>query len=346
MFENLPALTKVGDLSKHSQLKSVTFNDAINSAVLQDLATATNLNKISIYEINGLKLNSDAVINSCMRLTGLRPEELNLQGLTAMEIIDTELPNLTCFQKFNKLKKLTLENCSGFTSLDGICEMPELESLSIINCEDFRILNQQDKLKSLKKIRLEELPELREIHLDRNDGPAGIKKIELINCGLIENFNFISGIKELESLMIHKTPTLTSLSGIAGLTMLKELDIDECPKLEVPPRPKHQTSRDEVLKYQLKLAGHYKLEIKNELSKAAGVLKENSKPKTRNSSLSKIKKLILERDLEKILAGISLLESLNDPELFDLLLDGVSLTETKLIPNKIFTAPLYLYLLL
>ena len=53
-------------------------------------------------------------------------------------------------------------------------------------------------------------------------------------------------------------------------------------------------------------------------------------------ALNKIKKLLRSKEPDQIVSGLSLLEALNDPELFESLLRGTTSTTTQLIPNKIF----------
>ena len=208
------------------------------------------------------------------------------------------------------LTELNLER-SSMKDLSGLEGMPLLKKLTITDLEELETLSG-----------LRDMPNLQEI--------------KLINLKSLVDISILKELQLIQSLTMVKLPKVKDSSSLVALNSLENMDVEDCPLLEVKPRPMGKINKEQVLKYQLKLAEHYKLETQ---SLEVKVEKEKSDPakKDAKKNTTKIKKLLKERDIAMIDTAISLLEGIKDEALMNELLFGIAYENNSFKTNRIFT---------
>ena len=173
-----------------------------------------------------------------------------------------------------------------------------------------------------------------------------IKSIELESLKEIDDITGIASNSDLATLSIKKLPRLQNISFLAGLSTLNGLYTEECDRLDVKPKPKGQMTKNDLLNYQFKIAEFYKLPNQNEISNLLKQLKATKSTEVSKKELSNIKKLLQSRDLDVVISGVDLVESLNNEALCNALLEGIGYDGNTIVPNRIFegTGPAQPYL--
>nr|POE73554.1 disease resistance protein rga2 [Quercus suber] len=135
------------------------------------------------------------------------------------------------------LRTLTIANCSSLTSLSlNIKDLPALEILIIVNCEELNLMEgegSQNLELSLRKLMIRGLPKLEVLPqwLRRSENT-----LQMLVIGDCENFTtlpeWLPCLKSLQQLGIDNCCKLLSLpEGMQGLTTLRQLNITMCPDL-------------------------------------------------------------------------------------------------------------------
>jgi Leucine-rich repeat (LRR) protein len=135
---------------------------------------------------------------------------------------------------------------------------------------------------------------------------------------------------KLTSLDLKECESLQNVEPLIQLQELKVLSMEGCKKVDPLPRPMNMKTRSEVENYFRRILKKVGRKIPDSL--------KSKTPKDLKSNLAKIKKLILKRDYDAIDTGIELARALDEPAVFEMLLEGCSINEEgKIIRNKIFT---------
>ena len=288
----------------------VAFDDLPSLKKIGDLSGFVKLKKVSFSRSFNQELLSDLI-------TSKLPIEFDISQVKV--IINYNLPisfpiKLTYCSEFDLkgsgLTELYLENCRC-KDLSGIAGMPLMKNLTIID---------SDKLESLAGLK---------------DMPA-LRNVELENLKSLVDIDSLKTLLSLQSLTMKKLPMVKVCSSLVPLSALEDMEVVDCADLEVKPRPLGKINKEQILKYQLKLAKHYQLETN---SLEIKVEKEKSDPakKDARKNATKIKKLLKERDIVMIDTAISLLAGIKDVDLMNELLFGVSYENNTFITNRIFT---------
>ncbi|MEI7670419.1 MAG: hypothetical protein WCJ33_10090, partial [Pseudomonadota bacterium] len=174
---------------------------------------------------------------------------ITAESLQRIEIENTEVKisnNLTCDfwviitnseviqLKHSGVKYLKLKSCN-IKDVSMLQQMNELSFLIINDCDYIETLDGLQKLPNLKEVKLENLSELKSVQA-------------------------LAEFKTLNLIKLIYIPKLTNLSCLVSLTEIMEMEITDCKALEVKPRPMGAINQEQVMKYQLKLATHYKLD--------------------------------------------------------------------------------------
>lgn len=208
------------------------------------------------------------------------------------------------------VKYLKLENCD-IKDVAMIQQMNQLSFLIIDDCDKLESLDGLQNLPNLINIKLEKLHELKSAQA-------------------------LAEFKTLNSIKLIDLPKLTNLSCLVSLPNITEMEITECKVLEVTPHPLGAMNQEQVTRYQLKLATHYKLDGKTFAEKVEKI-KEDPARKETKKTVVKLKKMLKERDTATIDSAIAILAGLQDESVINELLDGISYSNGVIKPNRIFT---------
>ena len=291
---------------------------------------------------------------------------------------NANIENLECFEVLKNLKKFEID-CNGvINNIDFLSNCENLKSLILHRTTNYTSkinLNNIEALTRLKNLEVLEITHIDEqLNLSIIDKCLMIKELSLdikdtfiikhlIGCESLKIFNLkidssldVTGIdfsslnvcKNLESINIsggcfyNFNGKIKSINGVNILGNIKKVELDEF-AIVVDNYDDLINTTNEVIVYD---SSNIKINVekKPDLNIAIKDTKLSSGDK---KTFTKIKKLLLSRDINKIDLGVELLTSLNSPDLFNILLDGCKL-ETKhgsepnyfesiLHTNKVFT---------
>ena len=291
---------------------------------------------------------------------------------------NAKIENLDCFDVLKNLEKFELD-CNGVISnVDFLSNCENLKSLILHRTTNYSSkinLNNIEALSRLKSLEILEITHVDEqLDLSIIDKCLMIKELSLdikdtfiikhlIGCESLKIFNLkidssldVTGIdfsslnvcKNLESINIsggcfyNFNGKIKSINGVNILGNIKKVELDEF-AIVVDNYDDLINTTNEVTVYD---SSNIKINVekKPDLNIAIKDTKLSSGDK---KTFTKIKKLLLSRDINKIDLGVELLTSLNSPDLFNILLDGCMLEtkngsepnyfESKLHTNKVFT---------
>tara|TARA_B110001450_G_scaffold91660_1_gene86920 strand:+ start:2154 stop:5513 length:3360 start_codon:yes stop_codon:yes gene_type:complete len=296
----------------------------------------------------------------------------------SFESYNANIENFECFDVLRNLEKLELD-CNGVISnVDFLSNCENLKSLILHRTTNYSSkinLNNIEALSRLKSLEILEITHIDEqLDLSIIDKCLMIKELSLdikdtfiikhlIGCESLKIFNLkidssldVTGIdfsslnvcKNLESINIsggysyNFNGKIKSINGVNILGNIKKVELDEF-AIVVDNHDDLINTTNEVTVYD---SSNIKINVekKPDLNIAIKDTKLSSGDK---KTFTKIKKLLLSRDINKIDLGVELLTSLNSPDLFNILLDGCMLEtkngsepnyfESKLHTNKVFT---------
>ena len=163
-----------------------------------------------------------------------------LPGLESLSVSSKGLRDIGFLSGMTALKELKLEN-GTFLTLEPLSGRPELESLSVINCDELKDMSAIGGLTNLKSLEadlpygcpepdLGGLTGLTSLYLSGFDqtgflrNMGSLEELVLDGCGLNDSGDF-SGLTNLKTLKCTAfTPTEKDYSFIAGLPALENLD--------------------------------------------------------------------------------------------------------------------------
>ena len=232
------------------------------------------------------------------------------------------------------------EECTNL-SLEGIKEWKSVKTLTI-NSKLHGINDSQgDKSVFRKGIRslngVEAFTNLEFLFLGSNDhekrdkyGYKILGKFLNSSCHSLEDLAGIEKLTNLKKIELYDCRKLHEINSIAELPNLNYLNMEGCEKANPFPRPKTMTNRDSVIKFQKRILKS----LGKDISHLEQKKKDNNPLK---KELSKIKKFLIQPDESTIDEGIELLQSSNNNHLFEMILDGCSISnDGDIIPNKLF----------
>ena len=142
----------------------------------------------------------------------------------------------------------------------------------------------------------------------------------------------IGQFKNLRSINLKNCNDLSAIPvEISQLKMLNYLDLQGCGNIKPVPKPSKMDTRERVAKYQAKLLTDAGKEV-------PGYLQEKKKIPVDRKTLANIKKFLKKRDYGNIDTGIELVRSLDEPSIFETLLDNCAIdNEGKFARSNFFT---------
>ncbi|CAN1245425.1 Disease resistance protein L6 [Linum grandiflorum] len=173
-----------------------------------------------------------------LRLTNVWITEIRglgeLRMLEVLVILSSALYNLCGLENLVNLKELTLQNCRRLESLPSLSTLVKLHSIEITKC---RVLSKIQGLgglrRSLLNLTVNECDMLIEI-----EGAEYLEALESLtwesNPFLLRRFPDLSGLKDLERLIVGSCNQLVDVTGIRGLDSLLKLELS-CSLIEELP---------------------------------------------------------------------------------------------------------------
>ncbi|PNX79994.1 CC-NBS-LRR resistance protein, partial [Trifolium pratense] len=195
------------NIGKLNQLQSLTYFivEEHNGSVLKELEKLNHLHgSINIEGLGNVIDPADAAMANLKDKKYL--EELHLKFYDKREemndsIVESNVSVLEALHPNRKLKKLTIENYNGNrfpTWLRG-CHLPNLVSLKLKNCGSCSLLPPLGQFPLLKKISIEECPELKKVQ--PQDLPS-LQILEISHCNKLEECLCLKGSPLLKELYI------------------------------------------------------------------------------------------------------------------------------------------------
>ncbi|MEM7457446.1 MAG: hypothetical protein AAF456_24145 [Planctomycetota bacterium] len=200
-----------------------------NLSQIKELCLARFAELTSLDELAGLESLEKLHISDCDALSDLS----GLGGLTNLKFLSIE--NCSAFTTLDDLSGLTLEGvglvrCRKVRSLDGISG-DKLRHLTVTDCsglEDVQAVTEMPNLETLYLYcRVDaQLP----VQWDEAFFPTKLESAKLTGIAL-SDLRWLSECKVLTDLLIHRSDSLTSLNGLESCTMLTDLHL-RCDNLE------------------------------------------------------------------------------------------------------------------
>jgi len=173
---------------------------------------------------------------------------------------------------------------------------------------------------------------------------TNLTSLNLTNCIDLQNLDVLANCTNLTSLNLYGCKSLQNVNGIAGLVNLTNLDLSYCKSLRPKPSQNVMTARSQVEAYQVKVMKKAGMEIPESFGTAISSGKANKHSIDRKTlllrfkSVAKIKKFLKSRDYKNIDSGIELIRSMDDPSIYEVLLDACSIdNEGEFARSSLFT---------
>jgi Leucine-rich repeat (LRR) protein len=274
-----------------------------------------------------------------------------LTNLISLDLSNCDsLQNIDGLAKLTKLTSLDLNNCGSLQNVDGLANCTNLTNLDLgqcgslqnidglANCTNLTSLNLRSWLRDSQKTKtaisnLESIP-------DRLANCTKLTSLDLSYWSQIQNVDGLAKLTNLTSLDLRWCKSLQNVDGLANLNNLTQLVLESDRIIRPIPLTNFMYSRVDVASYQeeIRIMKSIRYEIlKSSEPKLPKSLKSKT-PKDLKSKIAKINFFITKRDYATIDQGIELLRGLNDPFMFEILLDGCAINEdAELIRNRLFT---------
>jgi hypothetical protein len=284
-----------------------------------DLSAFEKLEEISFDSAFNDEVIADLITADSLQRIEINNTEVKISNSLICDfwviITNSEVINL----KHSGVKYLKLESCN-IKDVSMLQQMDVLSFLIINDCDYIDSLDGLQNLPNLKQIKLEKLSELKSVQA-------------------------LAEFKTLNKIKLIYLPQVTNLSCLVSLPEIIEMEITDCKALEVKPRPLGAINQEQVMKYQLKLDTHYKLDGKS-FAKKVEKIKDDPAKKETKKTVAKLKKMLKERDTAIIDSAIAILEGLQDESVINELLEGITYSDGVIIPNRMFTGsgPAQVYL--
>jgi hypothetical protein len=358
---NDSSLINVNDLTCLKDLESVNFQSC---DLLEEIDGLADLPKLSKYEIRycknlksirGLTANKTIQrnleslwVDSCKSLESLGDLSgfQNLQSIYLGDSFNNSLmPDLATASKLVPIKisysQVTIkyngdmvENEIEFSRCDNLVIQGNGIRSIVLNEYRGKDLSGFKGITGLERIVIKDTKSMES--LDGINEVKDLKLLELSNLEKLVSIEGLNGLTAIKTLRLLKLPALKISSAIGMLDSLEDLETLECKQLEVKPRPLGKMDTIETAKHLIKLKTFYKQSGIAEIEKKIVTKANGETGKATKQTVTKIKKLLLERDVTSIDTAITILSGLQDEAICDSLLDGIGYQNDGFVLNKIF----------
>ena len=339
-FRNLQFL----DISDTSVKTLEGLNEAINLRVI-------DFNGSIVAELDPLiKCEKIALIcaNSCLKLKSIKGLQ-NCVNLKAINLVDcSSLLSLEGLENCRELRSIKLSgsgvknvnplvNCQKikddwksdplYTELTEIAKkyfldlgitrwIPQI-SLDVYDGASHSIGWQRTQ-NGLNEIIIQNCPNLESLVGFKN---SGIQSVIIGNCPNLKNVDSLSEFNLLQSCDFSDSPALENVKGVVHLPLLERLILGKCVNVKPKPRFLQMDSYEKLHDYLDK--------FKTDKPK----IKISDEKKEINT---KLEDLLLANDYAQIDLGLELANTMNDVEIFTVLLQDVKFLKGTIIPNSVF----------
>jgi Leucine-rich repeat (LRR) protein len=317
------SLKNVDVLANCTSLADLNLSSCESLENVNGLAKCTNLTKLDLSYCESLQ-NVDGLKN-CTKLTSL-----NLESCY-------ELQNIGGLANCTKLTSLNLSSCDSLKNVDVLANCTNLANLDMSMCSSLQNVYGLSNLASLSSLDLsgwngESLKNLKGL-----SNCTFLTSLNLSDCRSLQNLDGLDSCTNLTNLNLSYCNSLQNVNGLAGLVNLASLDLSTCRSLRPKPSPDIMTTRSQVKAYQLKVMKKAGMEIPESFGNAIPSGKAN-KHSIDRKTLAKIKKFLKSRDYNHIDSGIELVRSMDDPSIYEVILDACSIdSEGKFARSSLFT---------
>jgi len=308
-----PVLEDISGWTSSEAIKSKKSLDLYRLSALQNLGNLSVLTNIKSSYLQGSF--SSTVLRQLRQLSNLSEIRVLQTEINVAESGDPlpfhiEIKGVkSLFLTGNAMRKFTLLEAE-ITDLSGIAGLTELEHLIIIKANNLTSLRGLNSLKNLVSLHIETAHRLTDV-----SGLAACTK--------------------LTQLTFRDCRSLKDVNVVAGLNELKGIELRDTKELTIKPAA-YQMNADQVLSYQQKILKTTGAISTSAVKEKKSKLKEERAGTVDKKAFSNIKKLLQSRDLGQIDTAIQLIASINEEPLFDMLLEGTTCVEGKIVLNKIF----------
>ncbi|CAI0427634.1 unnamed protein product [Linum tenue] len=253
-FERCDQLEIPGDIWKMSKLKTLELRDSSfsNSGMISS-TLPSSLNSLLIHGCEPLvRLPSLANLNNLKELKLMRIQVREIQGLGDMEMLETlvisnapNLIHLNGLENLLLLKTLKVEGCDVLEKLPSISNLTKLEVLEIISCRSLSEIQGLGELgESIVTLDISECTRLTEVvgleYLE------SLQQLKMANCRIkklpdlsglkhLQRFLDLSGLRDIETLLISGFGELTTVYGLEKLESLTSLSMVYCTSMRELP---------------------------------------------------------------------------------------------------------------
>jgi hypothetical protein len=181
--KKLPALRKLGDLSKFHKLREIKFYNGFNSEVLHDVFTSKSLNLIYLNNCD-VDLKYEGEMNCKFVFEGCRNFNFHASKIRDLEITDSLFTDAKFLESLPELSTILLSKNYDLETLSGLKNLPKLQVLKLIENTGLSDISAIAKLNQLQSLQLNNLKALKNV-----SSIAQIKTLESLDiseCELLE----------------------------------------------------------------------------------------------------------------------------------------------------------------
>ena len=327
------------------RLKTLQF-DTDSDWSIHDCESFKYLENLEELKFRSSKFENLEFLAECKKLKKL---DLSISYEYSSYSVDVKLENIDFLNKLQELEELKISNLDKFINLGYLLLSKTLKKLSLSLYSDANI-EFLLSCKHIKKLSLAleddiDLKVLKNCESLETLDLSGYSKLHLY--GKISDIDGLKGLNNLKTLSINqKNKNSIKISGLGDGNLMTELNTSTT-RYSKFDEHKNNIKKDEEF---IPFPGFEFQDCDDPKNKRDYIAKGITRPKLNSDdrkAFSEIKKLLNIRDYNKIDEAIEKLVSLNNIELFEILLDGCEIYynrssnllayKKKLIKNKFFT---------
>jgi Leucine-rich repeat (LRR) protein len=166
--------------------------------------------------------NDNDLAKASPYLKKLSRVDLNLSRCVKLTSVDG-------LKDLRNLQTLNLSGCDQLTSVDGLKDLRNLQTLNLSGCGQLTSVDGLKDLRNLQSLDLSGCGQLTSV-----DGLKDLRNLQTLNlsgCGQLTSVDGHKDLRNLQSLDLSDCDELTSVDGLKDLRNLQSLDLSGCVKL-------------------------------------------------------------------------------------------------------------------
>jgi Leucine-rich repeat (LRR) protein len=179
-------------------------------------------------DLSWLTCLAELNLSECASLTSLdnlRSPHVQFMDCSAC----IRLTGLEGLQQLPALQSLCLAGCVGLTQLNGLSDLPRLQCLTLTGCTGLTHINGLRNLHSLEKLILNRCTRL--ISLEGLQELPTLQSLELGDCTRLAHLDGLRNLPGLLRVNLSRCVNLVSIEHVQNLPVLKELILGDCSQL-------------------------------------------------------------------------------------------------------------------